>query len=227
MPRGNPKIDIQEAERLYVECGMSMKQVGETLGCSIGLVSYYLKRAGVVRPPKRIDWPVEKMREWYERDGLTLQEIAEKLGQKQRVVNKIAKKHGFRMRRTGPPSGGQHPEWKGGRHKNQSGYVMVYSPEHPRANGKYVLEHRLVMEKALGRYLLPGEVVHHENGVKDDNRIENLRLFSSNGEHLSETLAGCVPKWTPAGKKRIRAAQMRRQSAAKSRRSKRNGQASP
>jgi hypothetical protein len=61
---------------------------------------------------------------------------------------------------------------------DQSGYVMVWEPDHPSArNGGWVLEHRLVVEQALGRYLLREEQVDHINGVKDDNRLENLQVL--------------------------------------------------
>ena len=59
------------------------------------------------------------------------------------------------------------------------GYVMVRCPSHPRAQNGYVPEHRLVMEAHLGRYLLPTETIHHKNGIRSDNRLENLELWSA------------------------------------------------
>lgn len=77
--------------------------------------------------------------------------------------------------------GKNNPYWKGGRIKQGEGYIKILKPEHPYSDKKgYIFEHRLIMEKHLGRYLkYPGEEVHHRNAVKDDNRIENLELVLS------------------------------------------------
>lgn len=81
-------------------------------------------------------------------------------------------------------SADKHPMWIGGRITEADGYVMVFTPDHPRANNKgYVFEHRLVMESHLGRHLEAQEVVHHKNGNRSDNHIDNLELFASNAEH--------------------------------------------
>ncbi len=80
-----------------------------------------------------------------------------------------------------------HPNWKGGRNINpHTGYVMIYQKGHPNANKiNQVKEHRLVMERFLGRYLTDREVVHHNNGIKTDNRVENLTMFSNGGRHTA------------------------------------------
>lgn len=80
-------------------------------------------------------------------------------------------------------TGANNPKWGGGT-VIVGGYRYIYNPTHPNCtqNG-YVVEHRLVMEQSIKRYLRKKEVVHHINHNRLDNRIENLILFSSNGEH--------------------------------------------
>ena len=75
------------------------------------------------------------------------------------------------------------PNYNGYRRKMSKGYVGIYMPDHPDC-GKdgIVMEHRLVAETLLGRRLCCDEVVHHKNGVKDDNRPENLVIMKA-GQH--------------------------------------------
>jgi hypothetical protein len=83
--------------------------------------------------------------------------------------------------------------WKGGRTRHKAGYVMIRVPDHPRAvKSPYVFEHVLVAEQLLGRYLLPGESIHHRNGIRDDNRPENLELWTKpqpSGIRVSDAIA--------------------------------------
>ncbi len=73
--------------------------------------------------------------------------------------------------------------YRGGKIR-RNGYWYVKKWDHP-SSGKqgYVAEHRLIVEESLGRFLKKGEVVHHINHDISDNRIENLKLFSSAGQH--------------------------------------------
>jgi hypothetical protein len=64
------------------------------------------------------------------------------------------------------------------------GYVCIYKPEHPYAYDNYVKEHRLILEKYLGRYLTSIETPHHINRIKNDNRLSNLILFVNNSAHI-------------------------------------------
>ena len=75
------------------------------------------------------------------------------------------------------------PAWKGGR-RMRGEYVCLYSPEHPlKDKNNLVAEHRLVIEKHIGRYLKLSEHCHHLNKIKTDNRPENLMAFKTQSAH--------------------------------------------
>lgn len=86
--------------------------------------------------------------------------------------------HYWRWRMSGDPGTAPKLRPGGSRYVMRNGYVKIHMPEHPgSASDGYVLEHRLVMERVLGRYLDKGESVHHKNGRREDNRPENLELW--------------------------------------------------
>jgi len=87
------------------------------------------------------------------------------------------------------PKGENHPTWKGGIRRNHGGYTFVGQEGHMKA------QHRVIMEKYLGRKLLKNELVHHKNGIKSDNHISNLEVVLNNAHRGNVKCPYCSKKF--------------------------------
>ena len=110
---------------------------------------------------------------------------------KRKDIDHVCPECVYAVRKTA--SGKNHPNWKGGTYNHVDGYIYVQmlpdSPYYSMAQGRgYVLEHRLVVARKIGRALEAWEVVHHINGVRTDNKEENLELLPSQLEHMPYNL---------------------------------------
>lgn len=140
----------------------------------------------------------ELLRELYVKQRLSTLDIGRKLGCSKKTVRLRLLEHAFKLRplkqalaiskthgrNVKQGRGEKALGWKGGRRRN-CGYVMIFCPDHPLAGVTgYVMEHRLIMEAHIGRYLRDDEEVHHRNEIRSDNRLENLQLMTKS-EHMA------------------------------------------
>jgi hypothetical protein len=134
------------------------------------------------------------MCELYEQ-GTGLDPLGRKFKCSGHTVKRVLLENGIQIRTQGHPTGQNHPGWRGGKHINDQGYVMVkLQPDHPYysmayANG-YVLKHRLVMAQSLGRPLTKKETVHHKDLNRKNNRRSNLQL--RHGKHGKGAVLKCA-----------------------------------
>lgn len=124
-------------------------------------------------------------------NGLTQQEAANKVSVDVATVQRVLRRYGIATIRGG--RGAANNRWAGG--KRHGKYVEVWIAEDHRfacmrrPNGS-VTEHRLVMAEHLGRPLLSTETVHHINGDRYDNRLDNLQLRQ--GNHGPGVVMRCI-----------------------------------
>lgn len=124
----------------------------------------------------------------YTNTANTLPVIAEKAKISQRTVGRILGRKNIPKRGRSHLIGEHNPDWQGGKSVSSHGYIQVRTYNNGKAKHEY--EHRLVMAQHLGRPLRKDETVHHKNGNRQDNRIENLQL--RNGKHGSGSIAVCL-----------------------------------
>lgn len=175
--------------------GLLRQHIADRLGLTKTAVQAYLQRRGI--PMARETWgkpPLldrARLQDLLEQ-GLTQQQIADVLQCSCSTVERSAQRMRLQTARTGPRAGASHrQQWSGGRIVEKGWYIGVHAPLHPYAKKSgYCSEHRLVLEVALGRYLLPREVVDHLDSHPQHNWPGNLALYASNADHLKATLTG-------------------------------------
>lgn len=200
MGRISPCAQHHEAIVALASQGIPRFEIANRIGVTKVAVQAYLQRRRILVEDRGFSRRVldpETLRQALEVEGLTQSQAAERFQCSLSCIERSASRLGLKTARTGPRAGVGHPEWRGGRYLDKHGYVMVYAPLHPHCRKQgYLAEHRLVLEVALGRYLLPSEVVDHIDGHPRHNWPSNLREYSSNAAHLRSTLSG-LPKASP------------------------------
>lgn len=156
--------DIEEK----ISTGLSVRMIAASLGVTHKTLSQAMKAHGMRTPNRdesaKLVWKNHKHPHLGKRGKESYM-----YGKKQSEETK--------SKRISAVSGSNNYHWSGGRKKHSGGYILAYAPDHPHRDRQgFVLEHRLIMERHLGRILGEDEIVHHINEDKTDNRIENLEL---------------------------------------------------
>lgn len=194
-----PKIVLKKVNYEMVEfmCEnyptMTITELGKKFKLSPTTVSRYLRFNGIITKVVRQEICYEDLDKYKEEifkkyENIHLNELAEEYKVGRTRMENFLKKHNKLKPR-------QNFRNKQGRYKNKNGYINIIVNfedfKYLTSNHTTMLEHRLVMAKHLGRPLFKHENVHHINGIKDDNRIENLELWSKNqpgGQRVEDLL---------------------------------------
>ena len=167
-------ITTEELNRLYWVERKNGREIADMFRCTPGAVSRRMKADGIATRHSSDYPPSEKQKAAWIENGKRLSKTEGSI-----MARATAGKANKGKRRRNDYEFGGHEK------RRTDGYIKVYVPDHPNSTTDgYVMKHILVMEREIGRTLHPGEVVHHVNRIRDDNRIENLRLMTVS-EHMS------------------------------------------
>lgn len=193
-------IDQEKLYDLYINKKLTIEEVSNSLSANSITVRKYMKKYGIKARDVNFEQSLlnrlgisesdfhEILKDKYIDNSMSIMKIAKIYNVSTCIIRKYLIKFGISLRNHKESnsisnSGSKNPKWKGG-YRIKEGYIQLLCPSHPAASGiGYVYEHRLVVEENIGRYLITDEHIHHINGIKTDNRIENLQILS-NSDHV-------------------------------------------
>lgn len=158
--KNNMRIPNKEELNKFYSLGYSMKDIADSLGMSVGKIHKYFV-IYEIKPRKYLNEKAKKKISVANKNNTHFKgyKHTEEAKEKMRIA-KLKKGVGYKKTRS-------------------DGYVSIYFPDHPKSNKDgMIMEHDLVMECFIGRWLEDDEVVHHKNKKRNDNRIENLELMT-------------------------------------------------
>ena len=151
----------------YIENLKPMWQISKENNISVGTIFNLLKKYKI--PSRKAMNELTKAKISKSMIGHVSPNKGKKLSEETKKKISIANKGKYRI----------NTRFGGHKKKRKDGYIYVYNPLHPNSTKDgYIMEHHLIMEAKVGRILLPDEVVHHKNHIRDDNSIENLQLMT-------------------------------------------------
>lgn len=195
-----------ETEKVIVARYVNGERAGELakeFGCERSAISKMAKRHGHAEYASKIKGGVRGINTEHlnpeiirlHGEGLSQSKIGEMVGVSQNVVSRVLRQKGLRPNNpSNVKSGAASNFWKGGRTITTEGYIKVLSDYYPTMRNKqgYIPEHRLVMAQYMERPLYSWETVHHIDGNKQNNELDNLQLrIGKHGKHEAYKCMDC------------------------------------